>query len=486
MTKLRFLFFPLLLAAACASAPTATPTPLPTDTPLPTATRTPAPTRTPTQEAVSPEVSEQLEAVHMSLFLIQVEAEIVTEAAVRTESGELDSAGLLGVLENLSTITQTVDQVAAGVQVPDEVAPAWEEALDAHAAIKDLLGQWLDDQIAPVDVITQMEPVRQAADEAMDVGWQSIARLLRVDAAGIEAAREDALAEIVEEAFVPPPVVYACGEGETEEAVASLTGRIAFVSDRDGDPEIYVVNAGGSGATRLTESPGGDYAPSWSPDGTQIAFYSERDGNAEIYIMNADGSELTRLTNHTANDYDPSWSPDGTRIAFHTHRFHENPMVAVMNADGSDVVQLTPIDIGGWSPSWSPDGSQIVFNSARGIDRDIWLMSAEGTGIVNLTNGRGDDWWPEWSPAGGQIVFHSERDGDFEIYVMTTAGEAVTRLTHNPALDYNPGWSPDGTRIVFTSDGAGNRELCAMNADGSGLFNITSHPANDWASDWGP
>ena len=86
--------------------------------------------------------------------------------------------------------------------------------------------------------------------------------------------------------------------------------RIAFTSRRDGNREIYVTNADGSGQTRLTDNPYSDQDPSWSPDGTKIAFVSERLGaGTDIYVMNADGSDQTRLTDNTVNDLDPSWGP---------------------------------------------------------------------------------------------------------------------------------------------------------------------------------
>jgi len=84
---------------------------------------------------------------------------------------------------------------------------------------------------------------------------------------------------------------------------------IAFVSDRDGDGEIYVMGADGSNQTRLTNNPATDWTPSWSPDGSKIALESDRDGNFEIYVMDADGSNQTRLTNNPATDWMPSWSP---------------------------------------------------------------------------------------------------------------------------------------------------------------------------------
>jgi hypothetical protein len=486
MARLRLFPVVLLLAACAAPTPSPTAVPPPTDTRPPAATRTPSSTRTPTEEAIPPEVAAELEAIHMGLFLIQVDAEVVAEAATRMVEGELDQAGLDGVFTNLQTYAQTVNQIAMGVHIPDEVSPAWEEALDAHSETMGVIGAWTADEIEAEDVLEQIEPIRASAAHAVQVGWEAIAGMVGVDPSEMERILETALAEIIPLAFEPPPEVYGCGEGETEEARAGLVGRIAFVSDRDGDPEIYVANADGTDETRLTESAGGDYHPVWSPDGSQIAFYSERDGNAEIYIMGADGSEVTRLTNHSANDYDPAWSPDGSQIAFHTHRYGQNAMVAVMNVDGSSVRRLTPDDIGGWSPDWSPEGDRIVFNSVGATDRDIWVVDADGTGFANMTNGRGDDWWPDWSPDGTQIVFHSVRDGNFEIYVISADGGGATRLTESPAGDYDAAWSRDGAWVVFTSDAAGNREVCAMSADGTLLANVTDHPANDWAADWGP
>ena len=85
--------------------------------------------------------------------------------------------------------------------------------------------------------------------------------------------------------------------------------RIAFMSDRDGNFEIYVMNADGSGPTRLTKNPESDAYPVWSADGSRIAFQSERDGNYEVYVMNADGSRQTNLTDNPAGDGNPTWSP---------------------------------------------------------------------------------------------------------------------------------------------------------------------------------
>ena len=92
--------------------------------------------------------------------------------------------------------------------------------------------------------------------------------------------------------------------------------RIAFVSQRDGNPEIYLMNPDGKNQRRLTNTPAVEWDPSWAPGGKGIVFSSKRDGNSEIYVMDADGGNPRRLTINRRNDWHPSWSPDGERIAF--------------------------------------------------------------------------------------------------------------------------------------------------------------------------
>src|SRR5256885_1425424 len=107
-----------------------------------------------------------------------------------------------------------------------------------------------------------------------------------------------------------------CGSDSTAPSGRPAAGQIAFSTDRDGNPEIYVMNADGAGLRNLSNNPSLDVEATWSRDGTRIAFYSERDGNGEIYVVNADGSNPLNLTNNPASDATPAWSPDGTTRAF--------------------------------------------------------------------------------------------------------------------------------------------------------------------------
>jgi Tol biopolymer transport system component len=142
--------------------------------------------------------------------------------------------------------------------------------------------------------------------------------------------------------------------------------RIVFTSVRDGNKEIYVMNADGSGQTRLTSNAGTvknvdtdavDQDPAWAPDGRTIAFESTRDGNFEIYSMNADGSGQTRLTDHLGLDALPEWSPDGKLIAFESNRAGKGHRdVWTMRAGGSGLRRLTFGDTADSPPSWQPLG----------------------------------------------------------------------------------------------------------------------------------
>jgi Tol biopolymer transport system component len=260
---------------------------------------------------------------------------------------------------------------------------------------------------------------------------------------------------------------------------AAGIGKIAFASDRDGNFEIYSMDADGGAQTRLTEDPGEDFSPSWSPDGTRLAFVSTRDGNAEIYVMNADGSGQTRLTNNTAGDISPVWSPNGSQIGFVSNR-DGNDEIYLMNPDGTNLINLTQNRADDSSFAFSPEGTRITFSSTReDSDFDIYTMDM-GTGgiiVVRLTSAPGADINPSWS--GRQIFFQSNRDENDEVYSMTDSGGSQTRLTNNPELDVDPVQSSDGTRIAFATARDGNLEIYLMNANGTGLTRLTNNSAAD-------
>lgn len=167
--------------------------------------------------------------------------------------------------------------------------------------------------------------------------------------------------------------------------------RLTFMSNRDGNWEIYVMEADGKNPRNLTNHPSDDQFPAWSFDGKKIGFRSKRDGNSEIYVMNSDGTNPTNLTNHPSTDSFPSWSPDGKRLAFYSNR-DGNWEIYVMDSDGKNVRNLTNHPASDSNPSWSPDGKKIAFNSRRDGNYEIYLMdAADGGNQKNLTNLDGVD-----------------------------------------------------------------------------------------------
>ena len=249
--------------------------------------------------------------------------------------------------------------------------------------------------------------------------------------------------------------------------------KIAFVSNRDGNNEIYIMNADGTNQTRLTYNNADDIQPSWSPDGTKIAFRTYRDGNSELYVMNADGTNPFNLTNNLDNyDGEPQWSPDGSKIVFSSWRSGAAD-IWVMNSDGTNPVQLTN---GLWAsnPAWSPDGTRIAFS----YQGNISVMNADGTNRTTILSVGCciSPYVGSWSPDGTKIAIYSDRfDGNFEIYTINSDGTNRVRLTNNSASDSNPSWSLSAAKIAFTSNRDGNYEIYTMNPDGTNQTRLTNN-----------
>ena len=246
----------------------------------------------------------------------------------------------------------------------------------------------------------------------------------------------------------------------------SLSGRIAF----DNFDDVWTIEADGTGLTRLTHSPGPDFDPSWSPNGRRIAFRSERSGEPEIWVMNADGTEQRRL----AAGLSPAWSPDGSLIAF----AGESGGLSVIRPDGTGLRAL-PHTEGGEYPSWSPDGTRIAFNSNLTGDHFMYITEADGSNVVDLS-GAGEGWQVDWSPDGRFLLFTSHRDHPdnyTDVYVMRPDGSDIHRLTDQRA--YTPAWSPDGKHIVFSAPG-----LFVMNPDGNGVTPVPTDVGETSLPDW--
>ena len=244
------------------------------------------------------------------------------------------------------------------------------------------------------------------------------------------------------------------GEGGNRDPRWAPDGtRIAFMSTRSGVPQLYVMNAGGTGVVQLTHSRGFKGGEDWSPDGTRIAFASSEAGitgplgiihaPSDIYVARSDGSGARRLTSGGGLNVDPEWSPDGTRIAFFSDRGGPGE-IWVMAPDGSAVQRLTEGPSLNASPSWSPDTTRIAFHSERdfpgGYESAIYVMNADGTGQRRLVDGKGLS--PTWSRDGSWIAFVSQRDGPWNLYAVRPDGSELTRLTDDSSTEFEPQWRP--------------------------------------------
>jgi uncharacterized repeat protein (TIGR01451 family) len=297
--------------------------------------------------------------------------------------------------------------------------------------------------------------------------------------------------------------------------VKAANAKIAFISDRDGNTEIYSMNPDGTDLTNLTRNAASDAYPYWSPDRTKIAFTSNRGGNSDIYAMNADGSAPTQLTTNAAADTEPAWSPDGTKITFVSNR-DGNAEIYSMNRDGTGQVRLTTNTVADSMPDWSPDGQKIAFTRSN----SIYVMNADGSGQKVVFAASSDTRKsvsaraPAWSPNGAKLAFDTTvanyRDYTSSTGISITNADGTGRVSlpmsgcppptntlfTEPCNNMQPSWSPDGQKIAFTSDRDGtpgcnfilsrcpNREIYLTNLDGSGQTRLTNNPATDWFPDW--
>ena len=262
-------------------------------------------------------------------------------------------------------------------------------------------------------------------------------------------------------------------------------GKIVFASDRDGNEEIYVMNADGSQVTRLTDDPAQDQFPAWTPDGRRIAFVSNRDGNPDIYVMNADGSQVIRLTDDPAVDYHPAWSPQGSGILFDSDRENMMGDIWVMSHTGADQVRLQE---NGRAPAWSPDGSQLAAIFRFGSFVHVGLMPIDGSSDPQPLVSLDANMFPDWSPDGQRIAFENVIGPDgAQIMVVNKDGTNLNTLTPDSGqVNLHPSWSPDGSQIVFVSDRDGKDSIYVMDADGSDVQRLTDPGTWDGAPDWGP
>ena len=246
----------------------------------------------------------------------------------------------------------------------------------------------------------------------------------------------------------------------------SGNGKLAFSSNRNaaGGYDIYILTLDPWNILRVTASTSDDESPALSPDGTRVAFVSTRDGNSEIYVasLNEDVPAMTRVTNNTASDGDPAWSPDGNRLLFASEQDGDWDVFLTDTALGNpaNLTDSTADDRDGDDDRWPDmafydygDGTSeniVVFASNRDGDWEIFTMGDDGSAQTQSTaNGSGlVDAEPSWDPLAEYVTIHSNRDGNYEVATMYYDGSEysnISRVGNSDSAssgDSSPDWEP--------------------------------------------
>jgi Tol biopolymer transport system component len=264
---------------------------------------------------------------------------------------------------------------------------------------------------------------------------------------------------------------------------------IAYVSDRDGDTDIYTTSLDGEGAVNLTDNDASEASPTWAPDGSRIAFSSDRSGIWDLYVMNADGSGVTRLL---GDGTDPDWSPDGSTIAFQragaAQEGHGLSQIYVMDLSTGGVDQATRDAAGALQASWSPDGTLLAYS---GQQARIVVSAPDGSKTERVTDEYGD-MHPVWSPDGSTLLFSREtsfaNDTSLSnVFEVGVSGGAARRLTNKSESVVPESFSPDGGRVLVTIyDDRGNGDIYAMDGSGSHLTPVVEGSSDDGEPEWRP
>jgi TolB protein len=279
--------------------------------------------------------------------------------------------------------------------------------------------------------------------------------------------------------------VAGCGGSSSPKGPPELV----FVSTKDGDYAIFGADADGSHQYRLTEAEADSSSPAklffqiephWSPDGKEIAFVSGRDGNGHVFVMNADGTGTRRITDTKMDDSHPTWSADGKWLAF-----SREGAIFRQPVSGGPATRLLKEAVGNAAdPAYSPDGKYVAYDYRRpGFSiREIYVMNADGTGARKVTNLRWVSGYPAWSPDSKRLAFMSNAAGIHdhnEIYTMPLAGGKPKQETFSTTDAIQPAWAPNGA-LSYSLDGA-----IWLLRDGK-YQKLTSGENNDSAPAWNP
>jgi len=240
--------------------------------------------------------------------------------------------------------------------------------------------------------------------------------------------------------------------------------RIAYISDRVGESEIWVMDWNGKNKKQLTKHNSLALAPSWSPDGKHLVFTSYLRGTPAIYLLTPQEGYLKLLWDKGGVNSSASVSPDGRTVAFASSQ-EGNVDIYTIPLEGGEARRLTTARGIDTQPSWAPNGRQIAFTSARSGAPQIYMMDADGSNIRRVSfNGFFHD-ESTWAYDGTRIACTTRDEGNFQIATI----DAVTndrKVIQAPGNNESPCFSPEGSMIAFESDRSGKPQIYITDANG--------------------
>jgi Tol biopolymer transport system component len=275
-------------------------------------------------------------------------------------------------------------------------------------------------------------------------------------------------------------------------------GELAFMSDRDGDWDLYVLDPDGNLRNITNSDDAHEYFFNFMFSGNRLGFYTSSTGEITPGQVNTDGSDLRALSFIESMmsvvmegelDMDPAWAPGGEKLAW--TRIHDmNLEIFVSNSDGSESRRLTNDSGSDTMIAWSPDGNYITYVSDREGQQDVMVINVESGEETRLTE---VDWdlQPIWSIDGEQILFVKEgeeplTEGYFDVYVMNRDGSDLHVLGEDEVFKGDLTYSPYGGQVAFMSNEEGTWHIYVMDADGSNERRVTEGDGNYMFPAWRP
>jgi len=249
--------------------------------------------------------------------------------------------------------------------------------------------------------------------------------------------------------------------------VVPYSNRILFVSDKDGDDEIYSMDSNGNTIKQLTNNESKDFLPDVSPNGKEILFTSQRDRRDELYKMNIDGSNQIRLTDNNRLNNEADWSPNGSKIAFLSQpKEHTPPCMFIMNPDGTGRTKVTKSEgLVESFPNWSKTGKYLSYtqgnNGGRNPDSYVYEIATGKT--FAAAKSEFNEFGTHWLDSDEKLLFSSNRSGNYHIYLVNIKTKELEQLTDGNAHESSPKTGFTSNTILFISDRSGPSRIYTMN-----------------------